>query len=327
MYTYPLTIFIRMMSFITSIVMAIMTMFGTVPAPSTDDPISPVDNDNIQAEFTIVSDTHVNDLDARADLYYKNVITDISNAAYKPDAFVSLGDNTESGMNDEWDYFYYYLKEMKPASDYVITSGNHDIRGRLHSQVVKVFTENYNSLTGRNINELFYSVNIKGYTFIVIGSEKESLEKAYLSDKQLKWIDETMAEATKDGKPVFVCCHYPLRNTHGLPQIWNSPYKDSGYIGEQSEALQAILEKYKNVFFLTGHLHTGLGQYTYEEVGSVHSVNCPSTGNKENADGTNSERGVGLVMEVYDDHVLFRARNYVKGCYIDGYDYSVDLEK
>ena len=119
--------------------------------------------------------------------------------------------------------------------------------------------------------------------------------------------------------------HQPLKLTHGLPDTWNSPIDSAGSVGAQSDSLKYFLNKYDNVFLITGHLHTGIGKYTYEKIGNFHSINLPSL-TIDNKDGECNDNGIGFVMEAYDSHVLFRARNFAKGLYMPEYDIDIPVE-
>lgn len=307
----------------TSLVISFLLSFGVIPTPSADTPIEAVDTDSLQLSFIAVADTQVNAFTGNG-IYLENVLKDISNSSQRQDAFILDGDVTENSLIPEWEEFYSLLGQYDPAGNYVVATGNHDIRLRAHSQVVERFTSYYNDFTGSSIDELHYSMEINGYTFIVVGSDEQSLEKQVLSDEQLQWIDQTLSEATADGKPVFVLCHQPLKDTHGLPELWNDGKMDSGYIGDQNDELYEILNSYENVILISGHLHTGFGQYTYEEVGNIHSVNLPAVG-MQNADGDYLEFSIGYTVEVYDDEVLFRARDFGNGIYLPDYDITIPI--
>lgn len=308
---------------VTSLVISFLLSFGVIPTPSADTPIEAVDANSLQLSFIAVADTQVNAFTGNG-IYLENVLKDISNSSQRQDAFILDGDVTENSLIPEWEEFYSLLGQYDPADNYVVATGNHDIRLRAHSQVVERFTSYYNDFTGSSIDELHYSMEINGYTFIVVGSDEQSLEKQVLSDEQLQWIDQTLSEATADGKPVFVLCHQPLKDTHGLPELWNDGKTDSGYIGDQNDELFEILNSYENVILISGHLHTGFGQYTYEEVGNIHSVNLPAVG-MQNADGDYLEFSIGYTVEVYDDEVLFRARDFGNGIYLPEYDITIPI--
>ncbi len=308
---------------VTSLFMSILLSLGYIPTPSTETPIEAVDSDNVQLTFVATADTQVNAFRGNA-VYLENVLKDLSNSSQQQDAFILAGDVTENSLIQEWETFYSLLGQYDIAENYIVATGNHDIRFRTHSQVVERFTSYYNDFTGSSIDELHYSMEINGYTFIIVGSDEQSIEKQVLHDEQLEWIDETLSQATADGKPVFVICHQPLKDTHGLPYLWNDGKTDSGYIGDQNDELYEILNSYENVVMISGHLHTGFGEYTYEEVGNIHSVNLPAVG-MQNADGEYEEYSIGYTVEVYEDEILFRARDFGNGVYVPEYDITIPI--
>ena len=101
---------------------------------------------------------------------------------------------------------------------------------------------------------------------------------------------------------------------------------------ENSLKARAILEKYSNVFFISGHVHTGIngdltqrmfGFSCVEEQNGVTYVNLP-TFLLVNRYGI-PWGGMGFQMEVYADRVLFRARNYITSKWYPSYEFSVAL--
>ena len=143
-----------------------------------------------------------------------------------------------------------------------------------------------------------------------------------------------METASKDGLPIFVVSHWPINESHGLPETWgdDEPEPDDGGFGDESAQIEAILKKYDNVFLISGHIHNGLTNESQEDVygyvsvesdGSFHSVNLPSymylTIRGRIANGT------GLNFEVYDDEVVIRARSYSAGVWYTDYNYTIEL--
>jgi hypothetical protein len=110
-----------------------------------------------------------------------------------------------------------------------------------------------------------------------------------------------------------------------LPDVWNSPIESAGSVGAQSDELRAILGKYENVFLISGHEHTGFGQYTYQEIDGFYSINLPSFG-ITNKDGEYNDPGTGYVVEVYDDTVVFKARDFGKGIWLPDYDLALPIK-
>ena len=169
-----------------------------------------------------------------------------------------------------------------------------------------------------------YSEEVNGYKFIVMGSDKTEFEEAYISDEQLDWLDKELASA--NGKPVFVILHQPLKLTPNLPTTWgNGTNKNAGSVGEQNDEIKAILASHAksgNVFLITGHLHAGFSQYSYQQIEGFHSFNVPAL-SIENKDGEEGGNGSGLtyIVEVY-----FRARNCRTGEWLTKWDVSVPVK-
>lgn len=310
---------------ILALIFTVIGVLGIYAAPSTDDPIKVLDESAVKLSFAAWSDTHLCTYDFSREPAFKNAVTDLANATTTPDALIIAGDVTENGIAEEYALFYDNLRLCENVDNYVIASGNHDIRLRYYKNTVERFTNLYNEFTGSNIDSLNYSSVINGYYFIVLGSDEQDMEKAVISDEQLLWLDETLAKGTASGLPVFVIMHQPLKKTHGLPGIWNNGgLWEGGDIGEQSDEILAILQKYENVFLISGHLHTGLGAYTYEKLDNVHSFNLPQV-TKKGDDGIFNEKGGGFMVEVYENKVVFRARNFFEGKYMPAYDVEIAL--
>lgn len=299
-------------------------LFGaTLPTPSTDDVIKV----NEDAAMTVVlwGDTQLSDYDAKRHQYSKNAAIDLANAEGTFDALVVAGDVTENGKGAEYKLLLDYLSVADNVENHLFTVGNHDVRLRSYSQVVSTFDEFCNAANANFADnakyykdgKLSYTYEVNGYTFIMLGTDKVVFEEGYISDEALAWVDAELAKATADGKPAFVVTHQPLKNTHQVWQAWNSPDNNAGTIGAQSDALQAVMNKYNNVFFITGHLHMGFSaEWSIHSIDNITGVNLPGIGPK-NADGDfYNESGTGYIMEVYEDRVEFIARDFNLGKYV-----------
>lgn len=301
----------------------ILTLFlssNPVVSPSTEAPIAPVDKDGVKLTFAALADPQVSNYMLKRYPVFLEAMEDL-HSADNFDALVIAGDIVENGLAEEYQIVYDSLKGLDCR--YLIASGNHDIRLRAYKQSVSRFTSFANALNNDSaMTALHFSEEINGYKFIILGSDKTEFEEEYLSPEQLGWIESEIASA--DGSPVFVICHQPLKFTHGLPDTWGSPIDSAGSVGDQNDELKAILTKYDNVFYITGHLHTGFGEYTYETVDGLNMINLPSLC-IENKDGGSNGPGIGFMVEVYDSHVLFRARNFALGEWLPDYDIDIPV--
>ena len=245
---------------------------GVVP-PSDAAPIAVSDPDTVQMTFLALADPQISNYLYKRYPVFEAASTDIQRGKGVYDAVVMAGDIAENGFASEYQMVYDRLSGL--GCRYINAVGNHDVRLRSYAQMSKRFAEFTNALNGDDaMQSLHYTERINGYQFIVLGTDRTEFEESYFSDAQLQWLDDSLA--VENGKPVFVICHQPLKDTHGLPQVWNSPIDSAGSVGAQSDQLRAILGKYQNVFFLTGHEHTGFGPFTYEEIDGSHSINLPS---------------------------------------------------
>lgn len=283
---------------------------------SEKNPVVYQDKDNLRLSFACIADTHLpNRESASANL--QNTFDDAERSGADFDALLVAGDIADYGFRSEYDRFFSVLDKQKVFPHMLLTIGNHDARAifKRNSKIVMDKVNKYLGIDSKG--KTYYSYDIKGYTFIVICTEKRVLEKASLTDAQIDFLDKELARGTKDGKPVFVMCHQAFKNTHGLPEVWKT-----GDMGEESDKVRAVMEKYKNVFFINGHLHGGIFEKTFEvlnEKNNVFSLSVPGY-RKENNFGI-TDCGTGYYGEVYDDRVVFTARKFISGEYIEG-DYT-----
>ncbi len=313
-----------------SLLLAIMYAITPYVAPPTETPINVLDEENVKLTFVAWADPQISNYLLEREPVLRGAGDDLKNSSVNIDALLVAGDIAENGLECEFDTVASHIKGA-PIDNFIMATGNHDVRLRLYKQSISRFcdfTNGLNEAAGSDlrIHSASYSHEVNGYTFIVLGTDKMVFEEAYISPTQLTWLDESLKAAAVDGKPVFVVLHQILKDTHGLPLTWgNGTNTKAGTVGKQSDDIQAILGKYDNVILITGHMHTGFGQYTYQKVDNIHAVNLPSTC-IENKDGAYNGPGIGYMVEVYEDTVKFRARDFDDGKYIPEHDITIELD-
>ena len=279
---------------------------------SKDEPIKFTDVDNLKLAFACIADTHLIDKES-ATVILDNFFKDIAGAEKKLEAVLIAGDLAEYGKKKEYNRFFNVFDKYKDDYKLFITMGNHDVRFQ-YSRNQKIIMDKANEYLNLNNNgKSYYSYDINGYTFIVIGTEKRVLEKAHITQEQIDFLDKELERATKENKPAFVMCHQAFAYTHGLPEVWKT-----GDMGEQNDLVRAVMEKYKNVVFINGHLHGGLFEKTFEvlnEENGVYSISIPCY-RKENNFGF-TDCGVGYICEDYEDKILFIPRKFIEGKSVD----------
>ena len=326
--------FTQLMNEISALLMSFLIAIGAVSVPSTHDPVQTKNPDAIMS-FVVTGDTQVSAYMPEREANLMALSQDILNSDMDLDAFIIAGDIAENGLEDEYQRVTQYIKDFN-TKNFIMATGNHDIRLRAWDQSSERFLNFMNNLNGEENaqSKVYYKYMVGDYTFLVMGSEESRFEDAYISNAQLQWLNVQLKEATATGKPVFVICHYTLAEGHGLPTTWGSgntdgtgslptyerkdDYDFTGSIGSQSNDVYDILTQYKNVFFITGHLHTGFGKYTYESLNvenNVQGVNVPSVG-IDNKDGTYNNPATGFYVEVTDNQVIFYARDFGHGKFL-----------
>lgn len=283
---------------------------------SEKNPVIYQDRDKLRLSFAMIADTHLPNRDS-ASANLNNFFLDAEKSGAEYDAMLMAGDIADWGFNSEYDRVFDVMDKQTSVPKLFLTMGNHDVRMFFRNSRKRVMEKVDKYLGIETKGKTYYSYDIKGYTFIVICTERRLLEKASLTKEQIDFLDKELARATKDGKPVFVMCHQAFKNTHGLPEVWKT-----GDMGEESDEVRAVMEKYKNVFFINGHLHGGIFEKTLEvlkEENNVYSLSVPGY-RKENNFGI-KDCGTGYYAEVYDDRVVFTARKFISGEYLEG-DYT-----
>lgn len=280
---------------------------------SKENPIAFEDSENVKLSMAIIADTHLPNRES-AEANLSNTFKDISNSKEKFDAFLMAGDIADYGTANEYERFFRVLDSQKAVSNILVTMGNHDARFffKKNLKIINKKAEEY--LKIKTNGKSYYSYDINGYTFIVLCTEKRVLEKAHISQEQIDFLDKELRRGTEGNKPVFVMCHQPFAETHGLPEVWKT-----GDMGEQNDQVRAVMEKYRNVFFINGHLHGGIFEKIAETINSengVYSISIPGYRKPNNFGITDC--GVGYYCEVYSDRVVFKARNFLKGEYVEG---------
>ena len=330
--------FVALFRAVSAVFMALATVLAFPFAGNISADFAPKDEENVKLTFATLSDTHFNSSEGRVFMMQLG-LNDMQSAEYPLDALVHAGDITDHSYEEDWLKVQKAFADYTPAKNIIFAEGNHDTWATDDDTSFEVSKERFirynKEICGRELDNVYYSTKVNGYTFVVMASEDDGVD-AYVSDEQLAWLETTMDEASKDGLPIFVVFHQPLNLTHGLPESWgDDEYTDlTGGIGEQSDKVEEILQKYKNVFYISGHIHNGIGDsYTSEALGyksvethgNITSVNLPSYMYM----GLRGQimSGLGFVFEVYEDEVVIRARSYSSNVWYTAYDYTVPLAK
>lgn len=321
----------KYLRYIASALLALITTFSSLLGLGGGGiPEEAATQDTLCLTIAAVSDTHVNDA-ARGALLGAG-LRDISSAALDVDAMLFLGDCTDNGNSENWEIFTDAVEKNCTVKDKIVVLGNHDTwtsydTPHEYEDALKNYLAYSNAIMGTQNEKPYFTYEVSGYQFVVLAPEDTSVG-ATVSDAQLAWADSALAAAASKsaGKPIFVLMHQPLNYTHTVGNNENgNGFEDNA----TSKKLQAILDKYENIIYLSGHQHYGLsdgndaftnppGFKTLEKVGkNITSVNLPCYTYGSYVFTGDPLIGDGLVINVYADRVEFLGRNFVAGGWLD----------
>lgn len=278
----------------------------------------------------LVSDTHIGS--GNAYTYVSSCFSTINAEKDEIDGVIVSGDLTQSGFESEMTQAYSIIRSYT-GENLITANGNHDYgRGLRSGEMRPIAIKQRNEFMGIDTQKDYYSTEINGYKFVIMGSEGNKPNSAYISDEQLSFVEAEVSEGAQGGRPVFVICHWPMRNTHGERISW--PIIPGGALDSSTtKKLQNILSRFDNVFYISGHLHAGLngrltrrlfGACCVEQHNGITCINVPSLG-KGNHLGLSS-KGTGMRLTVYGDKAVIEGRDFYNGEWLDNYVYEVGLK-
>lgn len=271
----------------------------------------------------------------------KRALKDINRSKQPIDAFLSLGDITDHGEIEHWERIKECFRDVPLKAEIILALGNHDTWTAVPDALKGIKTEYEMSkeaylkyrteICGKDYKTPYFTEVINGITVISMATEA-SFVGAFITDEQLAWLDKELEKASRSRMPIFVLNHHAINKTHGLPKTFgDKEYTDmTGGIGEASDKVNDVLQKYDNVFFLTGHSHMGLcgkltKHATFEKIGNIYGVNLPCY-MFPNHDGL-PFTGYGFILKVYSDRVEFKTRNFSRHFRLPLYDFTVPIKK
>lgn len=255
--------------------------------------------------FPVISDIHIKANDTTNLEKFTMTLDQLNEIAPSQDAFAMVGDLTDFGTEREYDQLMAaYLDRKQPQAISLMAIGNHEYWSSLTAhRAQRRFLEK----TG--MEGIYYHKVIKGYHFIVLGTE-DRLTEGRFSVTQIEWLAEQLRAATEDDwtKPIFVFHHQPIKGT-----IYGSEW---GFRANR-DLFYNTLKEYPQVISFSGHTH-----YPLDDPRIIHQKDFTSIGTSsgsymwlddgriqgevlEGADILNQA----LVVEVYSHKVLIKRRD------------------
>ena len=238
------------------------------------------------------------------------------------DLLALCGDITNCGDEKE----YALLRRLKKAylGDMRVLPqmGNHDSWHHsddpdypLAARLFRGFCRDCGFVAERN----YFYTTVKGFPFVVTGTEALCHNKPTVSDEQLRWLDRTLAKAVGTGRPVFVLSHQPPQGRNGV-----TPELHEAGMGDCSAAVDGILLKYAEragapILFFSGHIHWLTPECLEKAHHNLYYINLPSL-----EYGGKGEPGCGpgsaALVTVSGCAVTVTMRDLIRGNIIPGYE-------
>ena len=262
------------------------------------------DPENCIFHFTVLSDVHTEAINEPRSRAVVESLQRVTKCESKNDAILYLGDCTTNAQYIE-NLIFHGLNEVLLWRETIIpVLGNHDA-GNGEGDPVKYMHRWYrflNAFYGIKLDRPYYYQVVKGYYFIALGSEANTVGEGVISDEQFSWLEDTLALAAESGKPAFVLFHFPI----------NCVVDENR---EPTDRLAQILSDYyeeHDVFYLCGHFHFSLNLGTFRIQNGFPQVYTPSLSrlSSDNPPAMDEQTGEGFEVEVYEDSVLMRGRNF-----------------
>ena len=268
--------------------------------------------------FLAISDAHISYSTSEADLQRALTYAENSDCAFT----CICGDLTGDGSASQLSSYKSIVDTYATKPVYAI-AGNHDTRSGL--------VESIATYTG---HPHYYSFTYGDDVFIMVGcntciSGAHANYPTFTAEEML-WLQETLG--TNRNKRCFVFQHVrpddACGNALGIYKydIWN---------GDETVEFENLLKHYKNIIHFHGHSHLKFYLQKYDSLANydkhfgTHSVHIPSVTVPGDTTDLVTEfydypASEGYVVDVYENHIVLRGRDFVAGKFLPIATYCLD---
>lgn len=266
--------------------------------------------------YGVLSDIHIGE--STADMDFQTALTYLNEHAN----FVCIsGDLAHTGTESQRTTYKSIVDNYSNIPVYAI-SGNHD--GDYVANLESVIS----SYTGQ---PLYYSITKDNDVFIFVGNATGSGGQLF-TKAELQWLYNTL-EANRN-KRCFLFQH--VRPDDGCGNALGI-YTYDIWGGTESRVFESLLRHYKNIVFFHGHSHLKFYLQKYSDVANIEknfgcwSVHVPSLAvPRDTSSVVNPSRvdvyaeSEGYVVDVYENGIHLRGRDFVKGEFLPIASYWLD---
>lgn len=278
--------------------------------------------------FMSISDSHVQNVDGNDGVIDLTRAINFANNEDSIEFIAHCGDAADAGT----DWHLSKVKEIISRSKkpiYIIPGNHEEVTGNGNIEL------GYDSLTEYFGHPLYYSFEYEGDVFIMLGESGYTTGNFFI-DGELQFMYDTL-EANRN-KRCFVYQHvfnwddgdsgnpndfyeYDLFNTG----------ENAAYRQKEKQCFIDMLKHYKNTIWVHGHSHALLELQSieswanYSESLGYRSLHNPSITKPKDENGDYVIEGSqGYVIDVYEDFIVVKGRDFVEGKYLPIATYKID---
>ena len=322
--------------------------------------------DKTHYRFALISDVHIDRENGGKNTYFifaeqnfKRALDVIKRRGC--DFIISAGDQitNASGPCDEWQVYRSIIDGSGYDGQIYEALGNHELRSAKYGintldDCVRDFIE-YTKLAEKDIKRpdgAPYYLRIDpvfGDVFIFMaleaGMDVNSLDN--FSEKQMDWVEAAVEKYTRKNRRIFLIQHANLCGYGAGDDISAPAYKgairthdENGKPFKNNLRFKALIEKYRDIIWLSGHTHTDLADnVNYSDNGgrSCHMLHIPAlagtTRLKRTEDGNTLDRtfrekaSQGYIVDVYEDKSVFSGINFRYDSIYPQFTYTIPKNK
>ena len=296
--------FSTIITFIKEVVASFMILFSMISPFSQNDAVSFCAErpDELITSFVVMSDVHVETNFPESYQNFSDILYGVK-AGENINTVIYTGDNVMNGQVTEDFLFYSAVRAVKPAENNLVVVGNHDVGNGEgdYKELREKFIKNNSMYLGNSIENDYYYKVIDGCYFIILSSEDETAQTFTMTEDQFAWLEDVLKEAKANNARVFVFNHFPIR-----------------YLSNHNpQRLAGLLAEYNCELFFHGHIHNDLGTDNFYTSYGINCINLPRI-----TEVHEYVAGDGVVVEVYEDEIVVRGRDFIKGEWIEELRYS-----
>jgi hypothetical protein len=280
--------------------------------------------------FGALSDLHLSAGDADTD--FQRALTYFTQTE-KVDFTCICGDLTNFGRVDEYEHYKDMVDTYSPNTPVYAISGNHDATDEYNGGPPALTLTN-DGITPYTGNSLFYTFTQDNDVFVMMGIRRwdyaNSTTEDLFSVEELQWLYDTL-EANRN-KRCFVFQHALRFDGCGRPY---GGWPTANLLSvEQGKVFTSIVSHYPNVVWFHGHSHTCFDSQedndmaNYDHAFGCHSIHIPSLATSREYENSayvgKTAESEGYVVDVYENHIVLRGRDFVAEKFLPIVTYCID---